>query len=241
MNSPMRSGPCSPRSCPLMSPRARSGLITKIHLIAARQAPTGDGHRPWSTRRCARVRTLDGCFAFVAYGGPAAFSTRSGDGRYACSSRADREHLRGRGIEATFAQPRDQHERRRRRGSEGGRPRPSTERPIRFVTRWSGRSTRSSRTGRSRPVMTIGPRSSMTVQVASSRIWLRDPTRSKNSAYPWVASPVREPVSPSCRAPATAQAPPDRISHLQQICRRCVRCMARGASTSESVARDTRS
>lgn len=184
MNSPMRSGPCSPRSCPLMSPRARSGLITKIHLIAARQAPTGDGHRPWSTRRCARVRTLDGCFAFVAYGGPAAFSTRSGVGRYACSSRAAREHLRGRGIEATFAQPRDQHERRRRRGSEGGSLRPSTERPIRFVTRWSGRSTRSSRTGRSRPVMTIGPRSSMTVQVASIRIWLRDPTRSKNSDLP---------------------------------------------------------
>ncbi|WP_407941976.1 transposase [Nocardiopsis codii] len=43
-------------------------------------------------------------------------------GGKAYSSRADREHLRCRGIKATIAQPRDQREHRRRKGSVGGRP-----------------------------------------------------------------------------------------------------------------------
>jgi transposase len=43
-------------------------------------------------------------------------------GDKAYSSRANRDHLRRRGIKATIAQPRDQREHRRRKGSAGGRP-----------------------------------------------------------------------------------------------------------------------
>lgn len=43
-------------------------------------------------------------------------------GDKAYSSRANREHLRRRGIEAVISEPRDQQGHRRRRGSFGGRP-----------------------------------------------------------------------------------------------------------------------
>ncbi len=106
-----------------------------------------------------------------------------GLGDKAYSSRANRGHLRRRGIKATIAQPGDQREHRRRRGSAGGRPpafdrvayrvRNTVERAINLLKQNRAVATRYDK----RAVIFDG-----TVQVASIRIWLHDLTRSKNSA-----------------------------------------------------------
>ena len=104
-------------------------------------------------------------------------------GDKAYSSRANRAYLRRRKIKATIAQPRDQRESRRRKGSAGGRPpvfdraayrdRNTVERCINLLKQNRAVATRYDK----RAAIFDG-----TVQVASIRIWLRDLTRPKNSA-----------------------------------------------------------
>lgn len=104
-------------------------------------------------------------------------------GDKAYSNRAARAHLRRRKITATIAQPRDQREHRRRRGSAGGRPpafdrvayrgRNTVERAINLLKQNRAVATRYDK----RAAIFEG-----TVQVASIRIWLRDLTRPKNRA-----------------------------------------------------------
>lgn len=104
-------------------------------------------------------------------------------GDKAYSSRANRDHLRRRKIKATIAQPKDQRENRRRKGSAGGRPpvfdreayrgRNTVERCINLLKQNRAVATRYDK----RATIFDG-----TVLVASIRIWLRDLTRLKNSA-----------------------------------------------------------
>ncbi len=104
-------------------------------------------------------------------------------GDKAYSSKANRGHLRKRKIKATIAQPRDQREHRRRKGAAGGRPpafdrvayrdRNTVERAVNLLKQNRAVATRYDK----RAAIFDG-----TVQVASIRIWLRDLTRSKNSA-----------------------------------------------------------
>jgi len=100
----------------------------------------------------------------------------------AYSSRAARAHLRRRRIKASIAQPRDQREHRRRKGSAGGRPpafdrvayrgRNTVERAINLLKQNRAVATRYDK----RAAIFDG-----TVQVASIRIWLRSLTRPKNT------------------------------------------------------------
>lgn len=102
-------------------------------------------------------------------------------GDKAYSSAANRLHLRRRNITATIDQPRDQKQKRKDKGSAGGRPpafdrvayrdRNTVERAINLLKQNRAVATRYDK----RAVIFDG-----TVQVASIRIWLRDLTSSKN-------------------------------------------------------------
>ncbi|NYI94254.1 transposase [Streptomonospora nanhaiensis] len=104
-------------------------------------------------------------------------------GDKAYSSRANRSYLRRRKTKATIAEPADQRANRLRRGSAGGRPpsfdreayrlRNTVERAINLLKQNRAVATRYDK----RAVIFEG-----TVQVASIRIWLRDLTRSTNTA-----------------------------------------------------------
>jgi transposase len=114
----------------------------------------------------------------VARRGPGRPRTRPGrvlaDKAY--SSRAIRSHLRGRGIRATIPEPADQARNRARRGSKGGRPpafdaeackeRNTVERAFCKLRQHRAVATRYDK----RDFTWRG-----TVDVASIRIWLRDP------------------------------------------------------------------
>ncbi|ASU86035.1 transposase [Nocardiopsis gilva YIM 90087] len=160
------------------------GLTTKIHLIADQRrrplvtatSPGQRGDAPMFEplmvalhlpRSVGRPRTRpDRLLADKAY-----------------SSAAIRSHLSRRGIKATIAQPADQRANRRRRGSAGGRPpafdrgayrgRNTVERAINLLKQNRAVATRYDK----RAAIYDG-----TVQLASIRIWLRDLTRSKNTA-----------------------------------------------------------
>lgn len=99
------------------------------------------------------------------------------------SSTANRVLLRRRKSKATIAQPRDQRERRKRKGMAGGRPRVFDRQAYRernTVERWINL------LKQNRVVATrYDKRAAIfdgTVQVASIRIWLSDLTRSKNTS-----------------------------------------------------------
>jgi transposase len=114
----------------------------------------------------------------IARRGPGRPRTRPGrvlaDKAY--SSRAIRSHLRGRGIRATIPEPADQVRNRARRGSKGGRPpafdagackeRNTVERAFCKLCQHRAVATRYDK----RDFTWRG-----TVDVASIRIWLRDP------------------------------------------------------------------
>ncbi len=158
--------------------RSRGGLTSKIHLLAdpacrplARVTSAGQRHdslallplmgRLKITRRGrGRPRTRPGRLL--------------GDKAY--SSAAIRSHLRSRGIKATIPEPADQARNRRRRGSAGGRP------PALDTTACKQRNTVERAFCKLRQHRAVATRYDKrdyvwrgTVDVASIRIWLRDP------------------------------------------------------------------
>ncbi len=135
--------------------RSRSGLTTKIHLpadqhkrplvLATRPGRRGDS--PISEPLTGAVRLPHSTVR------PRARPDRlPADKAY--SSRAHRAHLRRRHIAATVDRPLDQREHRQRKGPPVVGLPMLTGWPTGGVTPRSGRSTRSSRTGRSRPATT---------------------------------------------------------------------------------------
>lgn len=158
--------------------RSRGGLTSKIHLAADSRC------RPVSRVTTAGQRHDSLAFTAVMAGIRIA---RRGSGRprtrpgrvladKAYSSRAIRAHLRKRGIAATIPEPADQQKHRARRGAKGGRPpafdaeaykqRNVVERAINKLKGFRGVATRYDK----RDFVFRG-----TIDVASIRIWLRDP------------------------------------------------------------------
>src|SRR5689334_6323675 len=97
-------------------------------------------------------------------------------GDKAYSSAAIRAHLRRRGIKATIPEPADQARNRRRRGQAGGRP------PAFDALTYKQRNTVERAIGKLRQHRAVATRYDKrdyvwrgTIDVASIRIWLRDP------------------------------------------------------------------
>lgn len=121
-------------------------------------------------------------------------------GDKAYSSSAIRGHLRRRGIKATIPQPADQVASRLRRGSAGGRP------PVFDPAAYKQRNTVERAFGKLRQHRAVATRYDKrdfvwrgTVDVASIRIWLRDPVPRLNTR----CQPAERRASP---APGTGQA-----------------------------------
>lgn len=158
--------------------RSRGGLSTKIHLVADTRC-----------RPVARVTTsgqrhdsvcLEAVLAGIRIARPGFGRPRTRPGRVladkAYSSRAIRAHLRARGIAATIPEPSNQKAGRARRGSAGGRP------PAFDKERYKQRNTVErcfSKLKQHRAVATRYDKREYvyqgTIDVASIRIWLRDP------------------------------------------------------------------
>lgn len=114
----------------------------------------------------------------IARRGPGRPRTRPGRmlGDKAYSSAAIRAHLRRRGIKATIPEPADQARNRRQRGSQGGRP-PAFDPAV-----YKQRNTVERAIGKLRQHRAVATRYDKrdyiwrgTIDVASIRIWLRDP------------------------------------------------------------------
>jgi transposase len=158
--------------------RSRGGLTTKIHLAAdlrCRPLPrvTTPGHRHDST-------AFEQVIAGIAIARPGGGRPRTRPGHLlgdkAYSSRAIRSHLRRRGITATIPQPADQKAHRTRRGSRGGRP------PAFDASRYKQRNTVERCLSKLKGHRAVATRYDKrdyvyrgTIDVASIRIWLRDP------------------------------------------------------------------
>jgi transposase len=158
--------------------RSRGGLTSKIHLLA------DPGCRPLARVTSAGQRN-DGQ-AFLALMGQLKIARRGrgqprtrpgrilGDKAY--STTAIRAHLRRRGIKATIPEPAGQARNRRRRGSQGGRP------PAFDPLAYQQRNTVERAFCRLRQHRAVATRYDKrdyiwrgTIDVASIRIWLRDP------------------------------------------------------------------
>ena len=158
--------------------RSRGGLTTKIHLSAdARCRPISRVITP-GQRNDAVI--FEPVMAGILIGRRDRGAARTRPGRVladkAYSSRAIRSHLRRRRIKATIPEPADQQAHRARRGARGGRPpqfdptryqqRNIVERAITKLKQFRAVATRYDK----RHYIFAG-----TVDVASIKIWLRDP------------------------------------------------------------------
>ena len=158
--------------------RSRGGLSTKIHLTADRRCrPVARILSPGQHGDCPRFIPLLQAIR-IRRRGTGRPRTRPGAamGDKAYSSAANRAYLRKRGIKAVIPVKEDQKKHRRGRGSAGGRPpafdagrykeRNTVERCFAKLKQFRAVATRYDK----REFMYQG-----TVDVASIRIWLRDP------------------------------------------------------------------
>ena len=186
--------PCSLRNWPRGAPsndknpaagreglgRSRGGLSTKIHLAADRRCrpvtriltPGQHGDCPQFIPLLNQVR--------IARRGKGRPRTRPGTAMAdkAYSSAANRAYLRKRGITAVIPVKEDQKKHRRNRGRAGGRP------PAFDPARYTERNTVERCFGKLKQFSAVATRYDKrgqiyqgTVDVASIRVWLRDPAR----------------------------------------------------------------
>ncbi|WP_420538744.1 IS5 family transposase [Nonomuraea africana] len=160
--------------------RSRGGLSTKVHLVADRRcrpiariiSPGQHGDSPYFRRVLEGVRIQR-----RGLGRP-----RKRPGRVladkAYSSRANRAYLRRRGIKAVIPIKKDQQANRLKRGSKGGRP------PGFDAERYKERNTAERCINKMKGYRAMALRTDKreridqgTVDVASIRIWLRDPVQ----------------------------------------------------------------
>jgi transposase len=158
--------------------RSRGGLTTKIHLAADRRCrPLTQILTPGQHADCPQFIPLMGQVRIArrGTGRPRTRPARAlGDKAY--SSAANRVYLRRRGIQAVIPVKEDQKNHRRNRGSAGGRP------PAFDTACYKGRNTVErcfSKLKQFRAVATRFDKRKLiyqgTVDVASIRVWLRDP------------------------------------------------------------------
>jgi transposase len=158
--------------------RSRGGLSTKIHLVADRRCrPLTDILTPGQHGDCPRFIPLMGQVR-IARRGQGRPRTRPGAamGDKAYSSAANRAYLRQRGITAVIPVKEDQKNNRRARGSAGGRP------PAFNRERYKDRNTVERCFAKLKQFRAVATRFDKreftyqgTINVASIRIWLRDP------------------------------------------------------------------
>lgn len=158
--------------------RSRGGLTTKIHLVADRRCrPLARILTPGQHGDCPQFIPLMGQvrIARPASGRP---RTRPGAalGDKAYSSAANRAYLRRRGITAVIPVKEDQKNNRRNRGRRGGRP------PAFDATSYRDRNTVERCFNKLKQFRAVATRYDKrkqiyqgTIDVASIRIWLRDP------------------------------------------------------------------
>lgn len=142
------------RGVAAVADRSRNGLTTKIHLACDGRVRHGHGRAEGVPDRCRVARRRPD--AVIA--------------DKVCSSRAIRQALRRRGIQAVIPERADQKANRLRRGKTGGRP-PAFDRELYRTRNVVERCfARPSSSGRSRPASTSSP-----LHLASLILWLREP------------------------------------------------------------------
>jgi transposase len=158
--------------------RSRGGLSTKIHLLADRRCrPLTQILTPGQHGDCPRFIPLLEQLRIARRGkGRPRVRPRAAMGDKAYSSAANRAYLRRRGIKAVIPVKEDQKANRRNRGRAGGRPsafdpsrykeRNTVERCFSKLKQFRAVATRYDKRGR----ICQG-----SVDIASIRIWLRDP------------------------------------------------------------------
>jgi transposase len=158
--------------------RSRGGLSTKIHLVADRRCrPLTRITTPGQHGDCPQFIPLMNQLA-IRRRGQGRPRTRPGAalGDKAYSSAANRSYLRKRGIKAVIAVKEDQKNHRRRRGRTGGRP------PAFDAGHYKDRNTVERCFGKLKQFRAVATRYDKrgqiyqgTIDVATIRIWLRDP------------------------------------------------------------------